>query len=178
MERKSCSRCHQVKPLNEFPLDKRAKTGRASRCNSCMSEVLAAYRATTKGQEARKATQHRYAESPKGSAKRAEYARTDAAKEQRKRYVSTEKGQEIMRASRAKYAARAKQTRIGRLQVQAKMAVRHAVDAGRLPPVTTQMCSGCGDKATHYHHYLDYEPSHWLNVIPLCKSCHDHAHGR
>ena len=41
-----------------------------------------------------------------------------------------------------------------------------------LPPASTRQCAECGQKAQSYHHYLGYEPDHWLDVIPLCTRCH------
>lgn len=173
---KPCSRCKQIKPLAQFPADKRASSGRASRCNACMSEILAAYKATPEGAAARKRAQHKYQASPEGQEKRREYQQTPKSKEQRRRYAHTEKGHQVMLESRERNRQKAKQTREGKLRIQAEAAVGHAVEAGRLPSATTLLCSGCGNPAEHYHHYLDYEPANWLAVVPLCRSCHTNVH--
>ena len=173
---KPCTRCKAVKDLAEFPRDKRAKDGRASRCNVCMSKILAAYKATPEGSQARKAAQQRYRSSPNGSAKRAENARSDKSRAQRNSYAHTEKGQQVMRDSREKHRRRIRETEQGRLRLQAGMAVRHATERGDLPPIASLSCSGCHSQAEHYHHNRGYAPKFWLHVEPLCQSCHTKLH--
>jgi len=173
---KPCTRCKAVKDLAEFPRDKRAKDEHASRCNACMSEVLAAYKATPEGGRARKAAQQRYQNSPSGSAKRAENARSDKSRSQRKHYAQTDKGKEVMRASREKHRRRIRETEQGRLRLQAGMAVRRATERGELPPICSLTCSLCSSYAEHYHHPRGYQPKFWLYVQPLCQSCHTEIH--
>ena len=39
------------------------------------------------------------------------------------------------------------------------------------------LCAGdVFDPAKHYHHYKGYDPEHWLDVEPLCLSCHQKEH--
>lgn len=173
---KRCTRCERLKPLGGFPRAKRAKDGRGSRCNACMSEILAAYRAGPEGRQARKETQQRYQESPKGRAKRSAYARTDKARAQRRAYAQTAKGKEVMKQSRAKYMKRLLATHEGQLKAQARMAVCHAVEAGKIPPVSSLSCEGCGQPAEHYHHDLGYKRSYWFHIVPLCHICHHRIH--
>jgi transposase len=61
------------------------------------------------------------------------------------------------------------------IRYRAHFAVRLAVADGRLPRAKTQTCSGCGGVAHHYHHYVAYTPQHWLDVVPMCRSCHGKA---
>ncbi len=173
---KICTHCHIMKPLEDFPRDKRAKTGRGSRCNACMSIILAEYRATEKGHDARRAAQQKYDHSPIGQAHRKEYARTPEQKAKRRTYAKTEHGQKVMRESREKYRKQLRETENGRLQLQARMAVRHAIDRGELPPVSAVPCSRCGIQAEHYHHDSGYSRAHWLSVIPVCHKCHNEIH--
>ena len=59
------------------------------------------------------------------------------------------------------------------MKTAAVAAVSKAVwQDGTLPRVVTQRCVACGQSAAQYHHYLGYEPEHWLDVQPLCLSCH------
>jgi len=141
-----------------------------------MSEILAAYKATPKGNAARKTTQQRYQNSPEGIAKRAENARSDKARAQRKCYAQTEKGKQVMRASREKYQRHIKETEIGRLRRQAMMAVCHATERGELSPISSLTCSRCSSQAEHYHHSRGYSPKSWLCVEPLCRACHMKIH--
>lgn len=41
---KKCSKCYHIKTLEEFSLDKRAKSGRGSWCKNCNSQYSAKYR--------------------------------------------------------------------------------------------------------------------------------------
>ena len=61
------------------------------------------------------------------------------------------------------------------IQQAASNAVRTAVRQGKLPKVTTLQCK-CGNGARHYHHTKGYTEEHWLDVEPLCISCHRNAH--
>lgn len=59
------------------------------------------------------------------------------------------------------------------LKAAAQAAVGAAVWQDKtLPQVSTQTCAECGATAADYHHYLGYEPEHWLDVTPLCRKCH------
>ena len=173
---KRCTRCEQFKSLEAFPKAKRARDGRASRCNACMSEILAAYKATPEGAAARRKAQKAYRNSPDGQSKRAAYARSEKARSQRRAYAHTDKGKIVMRKSREKYRRALRETRQGQLRLQAGMAVRHAIDRGEIPPVTTLPCKHCGQPAVHYHHDLGYERQYWLHVDPVCQTCHVRVH--
>jgi hypothetical protein len=46
---KYCTNCKQTKPLTEFYVDKRVKTGRSYRCSACHKQRVLDYNATPKG---------------------------------------------------------------------------------------------------------------------------------
>jgi hypothetical protein len=48
---------------------------------------------------------------------------------------------------------------------------------GRMLPATAYKCHGCDRQAMDYHH-TSYDPESRLAVVPLCRSCHQLAHGR
>lgn len=56
---------------------------------------------------------------------------------------------------------------------KAMNAVNNAILLGKLVRATDSYCANpeCGNKAKEYHHN-SYDPEHWLDVIPLCASCH------
>jgi len=110
------------------------------------------------------------------AAAREAYARTDKARAQRYAYAHTETGKEVMRKSRAEYVKRLRTTTKGRLKLQAKMGVCHAVERGEIPPVASLSCKTCGVQAEHYHHYLGYDRPHWFHITPLCHTCHHQMH--
>ena len=169
---KRCTRCEQFKSLEAFPRDKRARDGRASRCNACMSEILAAYKQTPAGAEARRKAQEKYQASPSGRVKRAACARSTKSRAQHRAYAHTDKGKAVMRKSREKYRRTLRKTRQGHLGLQARMAVRHATERGEIPPVSSLLCKQCRQPAVHYHHDLGYERQYWLHVLPVCQACH------
>ena len=55
---------------------------------------------------------------------------------------------------------------------RAAAAIAGAIKHGVLPKVTTLLCLDCGRKAEHYHHFLGYDPEHYLDVQALCRQCH------
>lgn len=64
-------------------------------------------------------------------------------------------------------------------KAQSRVAIHQAVAAGKLPKVTTLICSVCNRKqAEHYHHHRGYERKHWLDVIPVCAVCHIDIEGK
>src|SRR5690606_34074237 len=44
-----------------------------------------------------------------------------------------------------------------------------------LPPISERQCVTCGLPAAVYHHEA-YDPANWLNVHPMCGSCHRLLH--
>lgn len=59
---------------------------------------------------------------------------------------------------------------------KAHTAVSVAVLAGKIPKVTSLKCESCGKRANQYHHHNGYSEEHWLDVMPLCRACHNAAH--
>ncbi len=59
---------------------------------------------------------------------------------------------------------------------KANKVVRQAVKTGKLPHISTLQCIKCKTQAKEYHHYLGYEPEHWLDVVPTCIRCHRYLH--
>lgn len=55
-------------------------------------------------------------------------------------------------------------------------AVRTAIRRGELPAPTSLTCADCPEAAEQYHHFIGYEPEHWLDVLALCRSCHLSRH--
>ena len=130
---KTCSRCKEEKPLDQFNRDRMVTDGRQRYCKACMK----AYNRTPK----RKVVRARYKASDNGMESEARYRRG-----RRRRYPE---------------------------KIRAKNAANQAVRDGKLPPVTTQTCAGCGTHAENYHH-PDYK--HPLAVMALCGPCHREVH--
>lgn len=60
--------------------------------------------------------------------------------------------------------------------IKAVRAVNSVVRYGRLARPDVKQCHYCPAKAMQYHHYLGYEPEHWLDVLPACLKCHNIKH--
>jgi hypothetical protein len=86
-----------------------------------------------------------------------------------RRYVQSEKGRLKARRLEQKYQRENKHLN------HAHNAVLRAIKRGGLPRPTTLFCADCGLQAQEYHHW-SYEPKHFLDVIPLCKDCHNSRH--
>lgn len=82
-------------------------------------------------------------------------------------YNQTEKGKEVQKRSNEKY----REDELHRWEHKAHNAVRTAVKAGVLPHISERICEDCGEQAQIYHHE-SYEEARWLEVTPLCHSCH------
>ena len=59
---------------------------------------------------------------------------------------------------------------------RAHTAVLQALRHGQL--IKPEVCEHCGKRrrVIQGHHYLGYEPEHWLDVQWLCTKCHGKAH--
>jgi hypothetical protein len=87
-----------------------------------------------------------------------------------KRANQTERRKLQRRAAMRRWRSRNKQS------VEAHMAVRWAVYFGILPPLGKTPCGKCGQPSYQYHHTNGMEEPHWIDVVPLCKTCHLAAH--
>lgn len=59
---------------------------------------------------------------------------------------------------------------------RASQKVNRLVRGGHLPRADSFQCVDCGEQARDYDHHLGYAPEHWLDVQPVCRSCHKHRH--
>lgn len=106
---------------------------------------------------------------------------------QMREYRQTERGRESHRIESAIYGqtekgkatqCRAKKRDYLRYpkKMKARNAIVHAVAAGKLPSAKTLKCVYCGKEAKQYHHWKDYEPEHWFDIVPVCRKCHRDIH--
>ncbi len=110
-----------------------------------------------------------------------ERKRIDSQKQQTYREANRER----MREWQRNYNAQHRQEIIDRVVEYRKQhpevwlanaAIKQAVRVDRImPPAKACVCADCGKQASHYHHE-SYEPEHWLDVVPLCASCHKIRH--
>jgi hypothetical protein len=88
--------------------------------------------------------------------------------EERLRYHRTDAGLDVSR--------RADRKRNTSDKKRARRAVRYAVLIGKL--VRPEACENGHPGPIEAHHHRGYAPEFWLDVVWLCKNCHDKAHGR
>lgn len=153
---KFCNKCHQTKSFNEFQKDRNKKDGYSTICKSC-----------------RKA----YKDLPEVKARSKERERTNQIKFTRKQYRLSGRGREIAQESYKRhydsiYANQVERHNKDPRKRQAKAKVASEVRAGRMSKAKDFNCSYCPNRASDYHHYLGYDLIHWLDVIPVCRTCH------
>ena len=174
---KPCTKCKEVKPLTEFRKNRNYKDGLTYWCKSCHKLYMETYQESPNGKiaiarhqqsEKAKATRVRYYQTNKERCKAYQfcYRQTDKFKAALARYRQTDKGRATLAAMKQQHPERFK----------AREAVNIAVRAGRLPQPTTLQCSYCDNAAHNWHHSQGYEPEHWLDVVPACRSCDQQWH--
>ena len=62
-----------------------------------------------------------------------------------------------------------------RTKVLAQRAVNEEIRTGRMATATSCECVDCRKTAEVLHHH-SYLEQHWLDVVPLCRSCHFTRH--
>ena len=97
-----------------------------------------------------------------------DYKKTDTGKRANIRYKQTPKGKACAIRAVNRYR---KQNPING---KAGNAVNNAIADGRIKRPDVFNCS-CGEQAHQYHH-PSYAKEHWLDVIPVCISCHTNIH--
>ena len=60
----------------------------------------------------------------------------------------------------------------------AHKALTIALRRGELAPASACQCADCNSKVAQTLHHHSYHPDHWLDVIPLCRSCHGIRHSK
>ena len=194
MSTKNCIKCQVNKELSEFYTDQRNGDGHQSQCKICQNKQRKeAWSQRTDEQIAKERERIReYAHSPNGiintGISSAKYRNTikckkgkhqyylchkEILREQQKNYHKTEKCRLIMRKSAEKYRQKERQTELGKLKQRANNAVQRAIRTGKLPNISSQACQQCGKTADDYHHPSGYDKENQLNVIPLCRPCHN-----
>jgi hypothetical protein len=147
---KHCGGCDETKSVSEFSKCRSKKDGLQSRCKKCRRELASNYRQSAAGKQ----TEQRY-------------WRSDRHKASCRRYMKSSLGKASARRYYARGVVRYPE------KYKARSAVRRAVMTGRLPNILTQDCEHCDDSADHYHH-PDY--NYPLDVIALCRQCHEDEH--
>lgn len=167
---KRCSKCKDFKPISEFYKDSLQKDGKDTYCKICRNQAYTKYRQTEKGKKALGRAYRKYAKTNKGKSAQKRYLYSEKAKVKRKCYLQTEKGKSVRRKILKQYTIRYPD------KIKAERTANNAIKNGQLPRPDTRLCHYCPKPAQQYHHWHGYEPKHWLDVIPVCITCHRNAH--
>jgi hypothetical protein len=196
METKQCKKCGQVKPVTEFH-----KAGfqngvqkYRSKCASCNIKPRTKERWNLRSKGMKRCID--CGETKPFSEFYSDKRKADGCKHVCKQcfgatvaeYRKTERGYNVLLKSKRRHRATEHWRETHRLYMKrvrdegrhaehetARHAVNWAVATGALPSIHTRQCADCGGAAQEYHHE-SYERDHWLNVIPLCGSCHIRRH--
>lgn len=152
---KHCPKCKKVKALADFYKNRTKPAGVQYWCKKCM-DIL----------------HYKYIKTPHGKAVQDKHTHSVKFKATQMAYRQTATGKSNLTKSNAKYARNNPNKR------KAKDAIHTQTRNGNMPLVTECQCTQCGKNAKQYHHYLGYEPEHWLDVIPLCRICHKALHSK
>lgn len=154
MSQKQCSKCRETKPLSDFNKNKSRPDGYAHYCKPC------AMGRSRQWVESNRDTVR--------AAKRKYYWKNPEKERETARTNRREKPEANNRHNRT-------YNKVHPGRMKAVNTVNRAVARGDLLPVCEKSCVSCGKQAQDYHHH-SYEPEFWLDVIPLCKSCHRLVH--
>ena len=165
---KKCSSCGLEKTFDQFNKNNNTKDGYRYMCKECRKQ----YDKILKDRNPDKvlARYAKYNHSEKGKKYYSEWAEKNRDKiiEAMRRFRVTLKGKISSNKHTQKYGEKYPEKR------RAKTEIYKSVSAGRIPKVSTLICSRCHEKpAAHYHH-PDYSKP--LEVVPLCIQCHVDIH--
>lgn len=165
---KTCRSCKQSKPLNEFYKNHTCKYGYDTRCKKCTLIYQKSYSKTESGKAVHCKAWRRYQAAGKHKVGNKRYENSEKGRATKKHYQQTEKYKDYQRLYRIAHPERHK----------ISLTVSNAIRDGKLPRPGTLSCHYCGQKAEQYHHWHGYEPEHYLDVIPICHSCHVLIHAK
>lgn len=172
---KRCSDCKQTKSVLEFVKNRSKKDGYGCLCKPCNLKRTQKYYQTEKG----KANRKRYQQSKEGKLAVKRYRKTEKGKACIKHFRHSKKGKILEKRYNHKKESKAARKRYHISHPEYRESsnlVKNAITAGKLPRPDTLKCHYCPEQAEQYHHYLGYEPEHRLDVVPVCRICHNKIH--
>lgn len=160
METKKCTKCEETKALSEFHFHPGGLHKKASRCRSCIKE----YRAENKERIQKHREEHRQ--------ENTDYARKYREENSAKIAATRKKAQ-----AHKKPEARDKKSAYGkanRPKTRATHNLNYAIRTGKI--TRGHSCETCKKTEGIEGHHWSYLPEHQLDVIWLCKKCHQRLH--
>lgn len=151
---KRCTSCGIYEPFEDFYHNKRSSDGYTHQCKAC-----------------RKAEYERNKDVAK------EYYKKNRQKliAQAREYTARHGRRNTAVAKRKHNEWTSKYRKGNPDKAKAHNAVAVAIVQGRLPKASDCSCDRCGAAATEYHHW-SYNQEHWLDVVPVCHTCHMGIH--
>ncbi len=169
---KKCTKCKTVKPISDFGKYSKSPDGFDYYCKVCRSIAVRRWQKGNPEKVAANRKKYKYVSTDESKAQAKEWrkANKEKVKEYNKRWQkeNPKRLYEIIRKSESKYPEKR----------MARNAVRYAVYIGKLKPAKSFICSNCKiNQARDYHHHKGYSSENWLDVVPLCRSCHQTMKG-
>ena len=172
---KQCSKCKDLKEYKDFHKDKTMSDGFYSCCKKCKNLQKNIY----SNSEAGKSKSKQYQQSEKGRITTrkaaAKYRSSLNGKEYRDNFSKSDKGKECQdkyRKSNKRKESLNKWKSNNPNKIKANSKVSNAIRDERLQPPSNFICQECKIAQAQEYHHWSYEPEYWLDVIPLCRSCH------
>lgn len=192
----ACSKCGEIKSLDQFYRCSQASTGRSPSCKVCYTSrygesrkkykqtekykesqkvyqktdkckaAVKKYRQTEKGKAVQKKRQDRYAGSEKGRATLKRYVQSEEGKAVRARYGQTPQYKESIKKRGIKYNFRNPE------KILAHKKLSYAVRSGKIDK--PKNCSRCCAEGKLDGHHEDYSKP--LDVVWVCRLCHSEIH--
>ncbi len=184
---KRCSCCKQEKGIEAFSKDSSRVDGLDYNCKDCRSA-----RESGRQRPSQQSYQKQYWAKNRASLiakQRERYANRTVEQIEKKREGERKRkarNRDLVRKQQKTYRLANSQSLVSKAYAywsrkpevrKAAIALKDAIRAGRIKPARECLCADCGKQAQHYHHE-SYAPAHWLDVVPLCASCHQKRHAK
>lgn len=180
---KKCTKCKAIKPVEMFSINNSRKDKHDDRCKDCTAIYHKEHYAKNKekvlkhnalyriqNSEFIKSIQKIYRQTHKKEKSATDKRYNQEHKEQisqyHKEYFKTDIGKINHKKALDNYINKYPE------KYKAHTDVGNAVRLGKLPKVSTQVCTVCGNQAQEWHHHNGYSKEHRLDVIAVCISCH------
>ena len=163
---KCCIKCKETKELSEFYKRKDSSDGRGNDCKVCNKQKVKNWANANKAHRSEYGKVYREKNADKAKARSKIWREVN--KDRHTESCKTWKKANPVRVAEMQREYRAAHP----LKVKARSAISTAIRSGKLIP---QPCVECGKVKTEGHH-ISYAPKHRLDVVWLCKSCHEERH--
>lgn len=158
---RKCPRCNEIKTLNDdnFYKNKANKCGYCYYCKECKKAYARYYVKTENGKYINKKSMQKYLKTEKGKS---------ANNKGNKKY-------RIIHKDRCD-AYRCKWEKTNKEKKRALGMLSYRIRKGTILPANNFMCVKCSKPAEDYHHHNGYINGHELDVIAVCRVCHQMLH--